>query len=130
MLKKVLLSVVPMFLLVTMAVAEDDVLKDFAGLDVGSIQDAAISIEGLDLDGLDVDGLASNAGTDKSDDAIEACFRRFGYGGGHCYNHWGYGHGYGYGCYTHVSYYQPFYCYRPVTYYACVPTYTYYWGCY
>src|SRR5689334_4932532 len=99
MFKKVLLcAVVPLALMATRAFGEDDLLKDVASLKASSISDASISIE--DASGaLDVDALASNAGTEKSKDAIEACFRNFGYG---------YGCGYGYNCW---NCYQPCYNY-------------------
>lgn len=129
MLKKVLFAVVPVLLVASSAIA-DDFLGEVASLKADSIQDAAIAIENVNLDGLDVDALADNAGGKSSDEAIEACFRRFGwggYGGYGCYNY-NYSYNYCYRpCYT---YYQPFYCYRPVTYYSCYPVYTNYWGCY
>lgn len=129
MLKKLLLSVVPMFLFATLVMAEDDLLSDVAGLKASAIQDASIAIEDGSLDGLDVDGLAADASGGKSDQAIEACFRRFGYGGG--YHHGCYNYGYSYNCYQPCyTYYQPLYCYRPVTYQVCYPVYTHYWGCY
>lgn len=127
MLKKFLLAIVPMALMVATVFAEDDVLKDVANLKASSITDAQVSIEDPTAN-LDIDGLAANAGTEKKTDAIEACFRRFGYGGGYgCYNNY-------YSCYS--NYYNPCYtytyqCYQP--YYVCYrPVYTYctsYWGC-
>lgn len=120
MLKKMLLAMIPMVLLAANVFAEDDVLNDVANLQASAITDAEISIDDP-LANLDVDGLAANAGTEKTD-AIEACFRRFGYhyGGFHGYN-WCYSP-----CYTYHYYcYQPYYvCYRPVYTY-----YTSYWGC-
>ena len=66
---------------------------------------------------------------EESEDAIEACFRRFGYRYG--------GWGYGYRCYRpYYSYrvcHPTYYCYRPVYHYSCYPVVTYYrsyWGCY
>ncbi|PQO44233.1 hypothetical protein [Blastopirellula marina] len=122
MLKKVLFAIVPVFLF-TVALRADDALN----LNLNDIQDADVSIveEGLDLD---VDQLAADAGSESEDQAIEACFRRFGYRS-YGYRSYGYrscGYGYGYSCY------RPYYCYRPV-YYAPVcytPCYTNYWGCY
>lgn len=115
MLKKMILAAVPMMLLATIAVAEDDFLAD---LDVASIQDADIAIEEAGFD-VNFDELAENATGD--DEAIEACFRRFGY-----YN-------YGYRCYRPYYYncYRPVYysCYRPVYYHTYYPVYRNYWGC-
>ena len=123
MLKKMILAAVPMMLLATIAVAEDNFLAD---LDVASIQDADIAIEEAGFD-VDFDSLSENAGGD--DEAIEACFRSFGYHGwghryyGGCYNY-GYNYGYNY-CYRPV-YYS---CYTPVYYHTCYPVYRNYWGC-
>jgi len=112
MLKKLILAAVPMMFVATIAVAEDDLLAD---LDVNSIQDAEISIEQAGFD-VDFDELADNAG--EEDEAIEACFRRFGY------------YGYGYRCYR-PCYYRTYYysCYRPVYYHSYYPVYRHYWGC-
>jgi hypothetical protein len=116
MLKKMLFAVVPMLLLATAAHADDDLL---AGLDANSIQDADITIESASLD-VDFESVADN--TD-SEDAVEACFRRFGYRG------WGYRN---YSCYRpyYNVCYQTYYSYRPVFYQACYPVYRSYWGCY
>ena len=128
MLKKVLFAVVPMLLLAGNVFA-GDFLTELSGAKADSISDAAIAIEDVGLDGIDVDRLAANAG-EKSDEAVEACFRRFGY------NHCNYGYGYNYNCYRpcysyNYSCYQPYYCYRPVYYtYTCAPVYYSYWGCY
>jgi hypothetical protein len=127
MLKKVMFAVVPMLLLAGNVFA-GDFLTELSGTKANSISDAAIAIEDDGLGGIDVDGLAANAGG-KSDEAVEACFRRIGY------NHCNYGYGYGFNhcyrpCYTY-SYYQPFYCYRPVYHtYVCAPVCYNYWGCY
>lgn len=125
MFKNFLLSVAALALMVTGVFAEDDLLKDVASLNASSITDAQIAIEDGTGSGLDVDGLAQQAGGEKSDQAIEACFRRFGYGGGYChYNFYN-------PCYTYSYCYPQFYCYRPVYYYSyCYPVYTHYWGCY
>jgi hypothetical protein len=137
MLKNFVLSMVAMVALATVAMAADD-FSDVAGLKADSISDAQISIGGANDLNLDVDGLASQATGGKSDKAIEACFRSFGYGG--CgYNYGCYNYGcYNYGCYNYspcYSYcYQPsYYCYRPVcySYSTCYsPCYSSYWGCY
>lgn len=115
--------------------AEDDLLSEVANLKASSISDADNAIQDNALAGVDVDGLASKAGSEKSDKAIEACFRNFGWGGG-CYNYGYYNYGcYNYGCY---NYYRPYYscyptyysCYRPMVSYVSYPVYSYYWGCY
>lgn len=130
MFKKILLlAVAPLALLATSAMASDDVLDEVAKLDVASISDAQISIDDPAA-ALDIDNLSAQAGGEKSDQAIEACFRRFGYGGygGHCGYNW-------YGCYSpcysyNYCYYQPYVTYRPVYYTSyCYPTFSY-WGCY
>ena len=121
MLKKMVFAMVPVMLLATVAMAEDDLLSD---LDVNSIQDAEISIDEAAFD-IDVDKLAENA---DGDEAIEACFRRFGYSG--------FGHRYWGGCYNYCYRpcfnvcYRTYYCYRPVVYHTCAPIYRLYWGCY
>lgn len=149
MLKTILFALAPLALLAVLArpsVAGDDILDDVASLNVASISDAKISIDD-GLAGIDIDGLTEKAGSEKGEQAIEACFRRFnsgcGYGGGYC--------GYNYGCYNNYSCYsscyspcysysyvayQPCVTYRPVCYTTyCQPTcYSYcqpscYWGC-
>ena len=133
MLKNLVFAITPLFLFVGAAKADQDLLNELAGLDVASINDASAEIEEFDLDGLDVDQLAENAGDES--DAIEACFRRFGYrhrGG------WGYGFhrsyrsfcGYRSFCYPVC---RPLYTCRPIvysTYNHCYPIVTRYWGCY
>ncbi len=124
MLKKMILAAVPMMFLVSISAAEENFLADF---DVSSIQDADISIEEAGFD-VDVDDLANKAGED--DEAIEACFRRFGYGYG--YRSYGYGYGYrSYGYGYRYNCYRPAYysCYRPVYYHTYYPVYRNYWGC-
>lgn len=121
MFRNLLFAVVPMVLSVSFVSADDSL----PNLDLAQINDAAIEIDTASLDNLDVDGLAAEAGKEKSEDAIEACFRRFGYRYG----------GYGYSCYrpyySHRYCYPTYYCYRPVHYYTYpVVTYRSYWGCY
>jgi hypothetical protein len=119
------------------SVKADDLMKDLENMDLASISDASAEIEEFDLDGLDVDQLAENAGEET--DAIEACFRRFGYrrcGWGGYRNYCGYRtyrtyrHCYNYGC----GYgYSPYHCYRPIVHHCysqCLPVITNYWGCY
>ena len=126
MLKRFVLALMPLTLLAS-AVNADDL-----SIDVASITDADVEIVDTDLD-IDVDALSADAG-EESDDAIEACFRRFGYRG----RSWGCGYrnscfnSYYHGCH---NYCRPFYSYRTITYcppvYRCVvtPIYHYYWGC-
>jgi opacity protein-like surface antigen len=137
MFKSILLTLASLALLATTAVA-DDVLDDVAGLQVASISDAQISIDDPTA-GINVDSLDQQAGSEKGEQAIEACFRRFGYGGhgyggGYCgYNYGCYGSHYG--CYSpcysyNHCYYQPVVSYRPV-YYTTHHYQTFsYWGCY
>ena len=126
MLRKILFAMVPMALVASFACADDD----FGDLNLADIHDAAIEIDVAGLDGLDVDELSANAGGEESEDAVEACFRRFGY------RSYGYGYGYRYGgCYrSYYSYrhcYPSYYCYRPVYHYVRpVVSYVSYWGCY
>ncbi|QDU94959.1 hypothetical protein [Lignipirellula cremea] len=131
MVKKFFLAMVPMMLMASVTLADDGLLD---GLDLSSIQDAEISIEGASSD-LDFDSLAGQAGEEaEGDEAIEACFRSFGYRsyGRRSYGFGGYGGygGYGYGCYRPT--YSRYYCYRP-TYYRSCYTSCYrpvrYWGC-
>jgi hypothetical protein len=125
MLRKMLFAIVPMVLAIS-TVQADDTLD----LDLTSISDAAIEIEEPSLDDLDVDALAEQADGEQETDAIEACFRRFGY------RHYGYGYGYGYRCYRpYYSYrvcHPTYYVYRPVYHHYAYPVVTYhsYWGCY
>jgi hypothetical protein len=127
MMKRMILALVPLALLATTVRADDDLFN----MNAASISDASIEIEEASLDDLDVDQLAADADGEGSEDAIEACFRRFGYGYGRGF---GYGYGYGYGhCYRPVYryHYPSYYCYRPV--YRCVypvTVYRHYWGCY
>ncbi len=121
MLKRIALALMPLALLATTAKADD------LSIDTASITDANVEIVTNDLD-IDVDALSTDA-SETTEDAIEACFRRFGYGYRgyrcghyrHCYNH----------CY---NYCRPLYsyrtfCYAPV-YHVVRPIYNCYWGCY
>jgi hypothetical protein len=125
MLKKLSLAVAALFLMVGSVMANDSI----DSLDIASISDANNAVVEANFD-VDVDNLT----TSNSEEAVEACFRRCGWGGYGCYN---YGC-YNYGCYNYC--YQPYcynycytpvyHCYRPVVY----QTYCYqpltYWGCY
>lgn len=135
MFKKLLFAVVPVLMLAGTTVADDAALT----IDAATIADADVNIVDAALD-IDVDQLAADAGSAKSTDAIEACFRSCGY------SHHGWGGGYNscynYGCYQPFYSYTSYCCVRPVYYtsYCCQPTYTYsyscqpvyssYWGCY
>ena len=135
MLKKLILAMMPLTLLTSNLVADDDLT-----IDTESIVYASAEEVDLELD-IDVDALADAAGKDADEDidAIEACFRRCGYG------HRGWGHGFHNSCYNNCynnyyshchSYCRPLYSYRTINYcppvIRCVPTpvYHYYWGCY
>ena len=129
MLKKVLFALVPMVMLVGTVKADDSLFN----ISLAEVTDADNMIEEVSLDGLDVDQLASEAG--ESDEAIEACFRRFGYrrhaGYGYGYNHYRYNYGHYNYCYRPA--YRSYYCYKPVVYttYCYRPVhYVQYWGCY
>lgn len=128
MFKKLSLMVVALVLMAGSAMAAD--VLSAADLDVASISDADNTVVEANLD-VDVDTLAAKT-SDKGEQAVEACFRRFGgYGGyGGCYNYC-YSSCY-YPCYSYC--YQPcyytYYVYRPVCYtsYCHYPLYN--WGCY
>lgn len=130
-LKNIALTFAALFV-VASATKANDLMTDLENMDLASINESAADVEEFDLDSLDIDQLAENAGDDNTD-AIEACFRRFGYrrggwGGWGGYRHCGF-RSFG-GCY---SYYRPVCCYRPVIhscYTHCYPVITRYWGCY
>jgi hypothetical protein len=124
------LSLVVALVLLAGSVKADDLLNS---ADLNGISDANNVVVEASID-IDVDAIANK--TDKSEQAIEACFRGWGGGYGGCYNY-----GYNYGCYNYC--YTPVYynyCYTPVyhyhvyrpvcytTYSYCQPLYT--WGCY
>ena len=125
MVKKFSLFVVALVLMAGSAFAEDSI----DSLDIASISDANNAVIEANFD-VDVDNLTKST----SDEAVEACFRRCGWGGYGCYNYGCYNYGcYNY-CYPTYSYYHcytpVYHCYRPVVY----QTYCYqplsYWGCY
>lgn len=123
MLKRIFLALVPLAMISNCVKADDDLT-----IDVSTIADAEVEIVEADLD-IDMDALSADAGEDAGEDAVEACFRRFGYR----YRGWGGGYrGWG-GCYnTCYSYCRPLYSYsycRPVYHTICRPVYSYYWGC-
>lgn len=129
MLKRIFLALVPLTMLASTVKADDDLF-----IDASSITDASVEIVELDLD-IDVDALEAQAG-EENENAIEACFRRFGYnnrGWGGGYNNWGGGYGH---CYnTCHNYCRPLYSYHTISYCQpvyqtiCAPVYNYYWGC-
>jgi len=134
MLKRILFAMLPLTLLVASVKADDAELT----VDAASITDAGVDVVEADLN-VDVDQLAADAGTEKSTDAVEACFRSCGYHGGG----WNYGcnnYSYGgwnschsnYGCYQPCYSYPSYYCVRPVYQYnyVCAPVYNSYWGCF
>jgi hypothetical protein len=128
-------AVVPMTLLMAGVRADDAELT----IDVASITDADAAVVEAGTD-VDVEQLTADAGKEqglesgKAENAIEACFRSFGYGGGYRgYHNWG---GCYNSCYSSYSCYQPcyssFYYVRPVYHcaYVAAPICSYYWGCY
>ena len=136
MLKKLIFAMLPLTLLASSVKADDDLTIDASTI-------VFASVEEVDLDlSIDVDALSASAGEDAAEvevDAIEACFRRCGYG------HRSYGYGYANSCYNHCynscynhchSYCRPLYSYhtfnycRPVYHCVAAPVYNYYWGCY
>ncbi len=124
--KKALFAIVPVCMIATVGVADDDLFNELSTVSVDSISDADIAIEESFAD-IDVDALLDGTTAD-NDDAVEACFRRFGYRSYRHYGHYGYGYRYGCGYRTFRSCYTPsYYCYRPV--YSYCPSYSY-WGCY
>ena len=130
MLKKITLVMFSVFMLAaSSAMANDDLLNELASGKGQNIADASVEVEDFNLD-IDVDELAANADGEEAD-AVEACFRRFGYR-----SYGGYGYGYGYRCFRPVyncySYYRPMLC-QPIyhSYHTyCAPVVSHYWGCY
>lgn len=117
MFKKVSLVLVSLVVMTSAALADDDLLNDLASSNAADIVDASVEVEDFNLD-LDVDQLAQNADGEEVD-AVEACFRRFGY------RSWGWNYGYR--------------CFRPYRHcygYYSAPIYNYcrpvvsYWGCF
>lgn len=116
MFKKVSFVLVSLVLMTSAATANDDLLNELASSNGADIVDAAVEVEDFDLD-IDVDTLAQNA--DGEDvDAVEACFRRFGY------RSWGWN--YGHRCYR--PYYRTYSYYSAPIYNYCRPVVNY-WGC-
>lgn len=126
MFKTALPALAALLLVVSSAKADDSLEFDLA-----NISDADITIQEVDFD-IDVDALANDAndglmsgeGNDL-EEAIGACFRRFGYRSYH--RGWGGCYSYGYSCYRPVYNHCYSYC-RPV-YNYCAPIYHSYWGC-
>lgn len=132
MFKTALPALAAMLLVVSSAKADDSLEFDLA-----NISDADITIEevdfDVDMDALEADaddGLMSGQG-DELEEAIGACFRRFGYGyrGYRGYRHFG-GY-YGRSCYRPIyrSYCYNTYSYCRPVYNYCAPIYRSYWGC-
>src|SRR5688572_24820104 len=109
MLKKLSLALAFVAVMSVRVMADDSI--DAGSIDLASISDADNTVVEANLD-VDVDDLTNKTG-DKSDVAVEACFRRWG---------GGYGCGYNYGCYSSCyypcysysyCYYPTYFCYRP-----------------
>jgi len=128
MLKKFVFVAVSMVLTAQSVMANDDLAAMVANLD--GAKDKSSQVENADLLGQDdVDALMGEKKQD-GQDAVAACFRRSGYGGGHGsysnYNSYS-----NYGCYNNYSYcapsysyncYSPSYCYTPTTYSCYTPS--------
>jgi hypothetical protein len=135
MLKRFLFAVVPTLLVASSVRGDDDLLSAVATLQ-GDQSPVAAEVADADTDLLgqaDVDSLLDEDETD-GDEAVAACFRRYGGGygsyGGFRSSYCNYG--YSYSCYPSYSYcYTPVHytCYTPVTYGCYTPCYTSYWGC-
>ena len=118
MFKNVSLVLVSLVVCASSALADDDLLNELAASKGANIVDSAVEVDDLDNLDFDVDQLAENANGEE--DAVEACFRRFGY------RSWGWG----YRCYRPYRAYYGCYNYysRPI-YNYCRP-YVNYWGCF
>ena len=123
MLKRILFAVAPLMLIAGTVVADDDLLSSIATLEGDTT--AAAAVEDSDpLGQADVDALMGD-GDESDEEAIAACFRRWGgyYGYRHFYRPF------------YRSYYRPFYhsynyCYPTYyTYSHYTPVYRAYWGC-
>jgi len=146
MLKKFVFVAISMVMSAQSAMANDDLASMVANLD--GAKDKSAQVEDADLLGQDdVDALMGEKKQD-GQDAIAACFRRGGYGGGfgsygghgnhNCFNNYSYcAPSFSYNCYSPSFCYTPNYsCYAPVNYCTPVsyiscysPCYTSYWGC-
>jgi hypothetical protein len=120
--KKFSLVVVALVLMTGSAMADDAISA--ADLNVASINDADNTVVEANLN-VDVEALAGKS--ENQEQAIEACFRRFGGWGGYC--HYNYCYSPCYYSYCYQPCYYTYYVYRPVyTYTYCYPLY--HWGCY
>lgn len=131
MFKKMLFAVVPMLMVASSVMADDDLLTAIASLDADKVAVAAVD-DADKLGQADVDALLGDDDAD-GEEAVAACFRRFGHGCGYgsysyrsYYNCYSPCYSYGYSCYTPVTYSY----YTPVTYSCYTPCYTSYWGCF
>ena len=134
MLKKILFAVAPMMLVATTVMADDDLMSKIAKMDTTDVKENIAAVEEADdLGQADVDALLGDTDDESAEDAVAACFRR--YGGGYSsssYRTYNYGYTYNFGYTTHytpVYSYYPTYHYTPVTYHSYSPVYTSYWGC-
>jgi len=124
MFKKITLIVISTLVLASTATASDDLFEELVSnrANVENFADAPVEIDDMHMD-IDVDNLSENADGEDTD-AVEACFRRFGY---RSWGHRGYGYSNCYRSYGYnYSYYRPLYC-APVYHRYCAPTF--YWGC-
>lgn len=129
MFKRFLFAFAPLFLLAGSVMAEDDLFSTVAKMDLSKADVLASDVAANDgLGEADVEALLNDGEQVSNDEAIAACFRRFGYG------YRSYGCYYRYRscyspCYTTYYSYPAISCYRPVTYSYYTPVYSSYWGC-
>lgn len=118
MFKKVLFVLASLVVATSTAVADDDLLTELANNKGADIVDSQAVVEDINLD-LDMNELTENA--QGEEDAVEACFRRFGY------------RSFGWGYRSFRPYYSrycaPAYSFCRPAFNYCRPAFSY-WGCY
>ncbi len=146
---RILFAVAPLMLLAalvsTSAQAGDDLLSRLAASELNQAEDADTDdadLNDAEMGLADVEALMNESEDVEDEKAIAACYRRFGRSYGYSnygrtnygYSNYGYSSSYSHG-YTpsyyssSYSHYTPSYCYTPVTYSYCTPSYNNYWGC-
>ena len=134
MFKKILFAVAPMMLVAGSVMADDDLLSKIAKMDTTDVKNDIAEVEETDdLGKVDVDNLLGDNEEESTEEAVAACFRRYGRSyRSNSYRSYNYGYTYNFGYTTHcapVHTYYPSYHYTPVTYSHYSPVYTSYWGC-